>query len=137
MFSTLPSDPKDPRFLRPASADCPNEIRPDEALALNRSDIGTCGHCAWGFYTPESSQHQLGESVANLGLMPAQGKDGAQAGYTSRCGKVRLFRDNHGRIGAMRRVGGEDRFFPGVEEKFAHERFVARNPELFSSQVSQ
>jgi hypothetical protein len=40
-------------------------------------------------------------------------------GYRSDCGRVDIFADDQGRIGAVR----DGQFFPGIEGNFAFERF--------------
>lgn len=123
VLSTLPSDPRDKRFKLPRSPECPNDITdaPEEERARN-PEAGRCGSCAWGFHTMDSPEPGKGEDARTLSLTPLS------AGYRSRCGKVELYRDASGRIGALR--GG--RLFPGKEGNWAYERYRARHPELFA-----
>jgi hypothetical protein len=80
------------------SPHCPNNKR-------------TCG--SWGFQTSEGVGS--GIEVDPATLVPLEGI----SGYRSDCGPVALFRDKDGRIGAFR----DGRFFPGIQDNFAFERF--------------
>lgn len=122
VLSTKPSDPGDPRFRLPRSPECPNNA-PADIVAQGKA--GTCGSCAWGFYTMESQGHGRGEDPSGLSLKPAVGNDGVQLGYKSRCGRVELFRDAKGRVGALKKIGEEERFFPAIKGNWAAERFLA------------
>ena len=75
-------------------------------------------------------EFQPGEDPAGLDLVPVHDDDGAHAGYVARCGRVSLYRDKGGRIGNLRRVNGKDRFFPGIPERSAFQRYLRRHPEL-------
>lgn len=125
---TKPSDPTDPRFRLVRSPNCPNDIRREEGETPDERR-GTCGSCAWGFYTMASDQHGVGEDPSPLGLTPIF-LDGAHAGYRSQCGGVKLYRDNAGRIGALKEVDGSARFFPGISGNWAFERYLNKHPEL-------
>lgn len=107
---TRPSDENDPRHRLVRSPHCPNSMSMDP----------TCGNCAWGFYTKEGAGE--GEHMGELELTPLH------AGYNSQCGQVMLFRDKHGRVGAVR----ENRFFPGIRGNEAFERYLTQNPRLAS-----
>lgn len=102
----LPSDDIPSRIVR--SPHCPNR----------RSVDPTCGTCAWGFYTKQGAG--IGEDAQLLSLQPLN------AGYKSQCGKVELFADDQGRIGALR----EEKFFPGIPGNEAYECYIAEHPEL-------
>lgn len=127
LMTTRPSDPEDPRFLLPRSPECPNGAPAD---IVAKGIAGTCGTCAWGFYTMESKVHGEGEIAAGLALEPALDQSGQQLGYKSRCGKVTIFRDKEGRIGALKKIEGEERFFPALNGNWAAERYFANHPEL-------
>lgn len=126
VLSTKPSDAADPRFYLPRSPHCPNDA---PATIVAKGLAGTCGHCAWGFYTMESAGAQPGECPDRLGLVPVE-ENGSQLGYNARCGKVTLYRDKQGRVGALRNVGGQSRFFPGIEGNWALDRYIGLHPTL-------
>ena len=73
----------------------------------------TCGSCAWGFTL-------LGHAEQAGGLV------NLDAGYMSDCGRVALYRDESGRLGALR--GGA--FYPGIPGNPAYEAYVARHTGL-------
>jgi hypothetical protein len=50
---TMPSDTTDPRNRLVRSPNCPNDIR-REGDEVPDETKGTCGSCAWGFYSMES-----------------------------------------------------------------------------------
>jgi hypothetical protein len=130
---SMPSNPKDARFRAPRSKDCPNDISQEEAApSVPAPKAGLCGFCAWGFYSMESSGQQQGEDPKGLGLVAVL-RDGKQAGYKAQCGKVALYQDASGRVGALRKASDENRFFPGIKGNWAYERYVARNPELLGA----
>lgn len=106
----MPSDPEDPRNRIVRAKDCPNRLTEDH----------TCGSCAWGFYTKTGVG--AGESADTHSLTPLN------AGYKSQCGRVKLFADEEGRVGAVR--GG--RFFPGIPGNEAYELYTAKHPELLA-----
>lgn len=124
---SMPSNPADPRFRLPRSDDCPNDIKPEEVRV---EKAGLCGFCAWGFYRMEAEGPQRGESTAELTLTRVEDDRGTPLGYKAQCGKVELYRDQNGRIGALRKVRGESRFFPGIDGNWAYERYLAQNPSL-------
>ena len=128
LLATKPSDAVDPRFRLPRSPECPNDAPAD---IVKQGLAGTCGQCAWGFYTSNSPLPGEGESVGDLGLTPVM-KQGSseQLGYRARCGKVSIVRDKQGRVGAVRKVGGEERFFPSIDGNWAAVRYHERHPEL-------
>lgn len=134
LLMTKPSDPIDPRFRLPRSPECPNDA---PAKVVEQGLAGTCGQCAWGFYTSTSPLPGKGESVEGLVLTPVmqQGSQ-QQLGYKARCGRVRVFRDQDNRVGAVRRVGGEERFFPAIAGNWAAERYKERHPELLMAAAS-
>ncbi len=105
-----PSDAVDPRNRLVRSPHCPNRKSADP----------TCGTCAWGFYTKEGEG--AGENAAPLTLVPLQ------AGYKSQCGSVNLYRDEFGRVGALR----DNRFYPGITGNEAFERYVGEHPQLLA-----
>lgn len=125
VLSTRPSDPGDPRFFLPRSPECPNNAPAD---VVAKGEAGTCGSCAWGLYTMDSPEHGRGEDAAGLSLKPALGQDGVQLGYKSRCGRVSVFRDAEGRLGALKKIDGEERFFPAIKGNYAAERYLAAHP---------
>lgn len=128
LLMTRPSDREDPRFRLPRSPECPNDA---PAKIVEQGLAGTCGQCAWGFYTEDSPFPGRGEPADTLTLEPVL-KDGSseQLGYRARCGKVNVFRDQHGRVGAVRKIAGQERFFPALEGNWAAERYAERHPEL-------
>lgn len=128
---TKPSDRADPRFRLPQSPHCPNDA---PASVVAQGLAGTCGTCAWGFYTMEAGGHQQGENATDLGLIPVVNDEG-RMGYRARCGKVALYRDNRGRVGPTRTIAGEKKFFPGIKGNWAYERYTERNPELMEKAV--
>ena len=137
LLHSMPSNPTDPRFRAPRSPDCPNDITREEVARQSNGgttipQAGLCGLCAWGFHTMESSEHQPGESVEGLALTPLL-SEGGHAGYKAQCGRVKLYMDNQGRVGAVRTVGGEERFFPGIEGNWAFERYRRAHPELIGA----
>ena len=131
---TKPSDPNDPRFMLPRSSECPNDA---PAKIVEQGLAGTCGQCAWGFYTQDSPIPGRGEAISTLSLTPVL-KDGSQEqlGYKARCGKVSVYRDQDGRVGAVRKIGGEERFFPAITGNWAAERYAERHPELLMAAAS-
>lgn len=120
LLMTRPSDPIDPRNRMTRSPNCPNNIEKEE---VSIAEAGTCGTCAWGFYRTDAEGHQPGEPVEGLELSPVY--SGQQpAGYKAQCGSVRLMTDKDGRVGAVRKVGGEDRFFAGIKGNWAFDRYT-------------
>lgn len=135
---SMPSDPADPRYRAPRSPDCPNDItrEGDEILARALSDkAGLCGLCAWGFYSMYAEGHQAGEPIHGLTLIPVLTGEG-YAGYKAQCGRVKLYRDQDGRIGAVKCVSGEERFFPGITGNWAFERYMREHPELSADEAA-
>jgi hypothetical protein len=128
---TKPSDPHDPRFRLVRSPNCPNDIRREDGQVPDERH-GTCGSCAWGFYTMESDEHGAGEDPSTLELSPVF-LDGKHAGYRSQCGGVKLYRDARGRIGALKEVDGVRRFFPGIKGNWAFERYLKKHPALLEN----
>lgn len=122
-----PSDSGDPRYVLPRSPHCPNDA---PAHIVAQGVAGTCGHCAWGFYSLETQGHGEGEPANNLHLSSVVDEQGKWLGYKARCGKVNIVHDIAGRIGALRTVNGEQRFFPGSASNWAYQRYVARHPIL-------
>ncbi len=125
-----PGESADLRFRSVRSPHCPNDVRdtdeePDE-------EKGKCGSCAWGFYRMDSPDPQVGIDPTQLSLVPIM-TDEAPAGYSSQCGKVMLYRDKEGRIGALREVHGVQRFFPGIVGNWAYERYLTNNPSLLGN----
>lgn len=119
----------DHRTRKVRSPNCPNDIT-DEPDVASEGQMGQCGTCAWGFFTLESALPKTGEHAENLRLVPARLKDGSHAGYKSQCGLVSLYFDDAGRLGALRNICGEARFFPAIAGNWAVERFLKRFPEL-------
>lgn len=126
-LNSRPSDSDDPRYALPRSPHCPNDA---PVKVVEQGIAGTCGHCAWGFYNMDDKGHQPGEDASTLDLIPIVDEGGAQMGYKARCGKVNICKDEDGRVGALRRIDGEDRFFPGIKGNWAYERYLERHPAL-------
>ena len=120
----------DARMRTVRSPHCPNDVRDTDEEEDDKR--GTCGSCAWGFYTMESPLPEAGEDPAPLSLSPIVSGD-APAGYRSQCGTVTLYRDASGRVGALREMNGEQRFFAGITGNWAYERYLRANPELKSN----
>lgn len=119
--------PRDRRLEETRSPNCPNDIsrEGDDTRALAAaSGAGKCGGCAWGFFRFDAEGHQRGESIQDLELTRLATTDGRSAGYRSQCGSVELYQDQAGRIGAIRSIEGERRFFPGIKDNWAFERFT-------------
>lgn len=129
VLSTKPSDAEDPRYRLTRSPECPNDAPAQAALG---KEAGTCGFCAWGFYTMASAGHQQGEDLQELDLERVNDGE-ARAGYKAQCGMVKLYRDNQGRIGAVREIDGQERFFPGLKGNWAFERYLTRHPNMGAS----
>jgi hypothetical protein len=80
----------------------------------------SCGACAWGF-TKRGAGEVLSAGPVDLAL-----------GYQSDCGTVALFRDDVGRVGAVR----DGLFYPGISGNPAYERYVALNSGLLQAGAS-
>lgn len=128
---SMPSDIADPRNRLVRSPNCPNDIR-REGDEVPDETKGTCGSCAWGFYSMESPVPSVGEDPFALELTQLLADD-APMGYKAQCGSVTLYRDQSGRIGALREVEGGARFFPGDPENWAFKRYLKNNPSLKSN----
>ena len=126
----------DPRTRTVRSPNCPNDIRRDEDDTGKKQRAGLCGSCAWGFFTFDSAFAQTGEPVRGLKLRKAVFANGGRAGYKSQCGRVELYFDQHGRLGALRDSDGVPGFFPGIVGNFAFERYLRAHPDLHPVEVS-
>ncbi len=120
----------DMRLRTVRSPHCPNDVRDTDGEEDDKR--GTCGSCAWGFYNMESPLPQAGEDPAMLALTPISEGE-APAGYRSQCGTVTLYRDTSGRVGALRDIDGAQRFFAGIKDNWAYERYLRAHPELMQN----